>query len=97
MARIESLKEALTSPLTALAVFLSTAAATIPSLGPVWDLVGATSSLWYPLIAVSGSTLLPQFGFRDLGTTVLVAGSLVFAVYHADRLVDRVAKWYENQ
>lgn len=92
------LKELLTSPLAALALLLSA----LGSIGfglvePAWGLVSATAGMWFPAIAVTSSTLLPEIGYGDVGTQVLVAAALVFVVVQLDKLADRVAEYLRNR
>lgn len=92
------LKELLTSPLTALALLLSA----LGSIGfgliePAWGLVSATAGMWFPAIAVSAGTILPEIGYGDVGTQVLVAAAIVFVVVQLDKFADRAIEYLRNR
>ena len=92
------LKELLTNPLTALAVIGSA----IGSVGfglfdPAWGLISATSGMWFPAIAVSAGTILPEIGYGDVGTQVLIAAAIVFVAVQLDKLADRAYKYLKDR
>lgn len=91
-------RELLTHPLT----LVATVASLLGSIGfaildPTWGLVSATSGLWFPAVSVTAGVLLPELGFEDLGTQLLVAGAIVFVAVQLDRLYDRAVEWYNNR
>lgn len=91
-------RKLLKSPYTALAVIVSA----IGQVGfawfdPAWGLLQATSGLWFPIIATTASTILPEIGYDQLGTQLLVAGALLFVGVQLDKLVDRARNWRENR
>jgi len=91
-------KELVTHPLTALAVIGSA----LGSVGfalvePGWSLVSTTAGMWFPAIAVTAGTILPEIGYGDIGTQVLVGAAIVFVAVQLDRLFDRAVKWYNNR
>lgn len=88
----------LKSPYTALAVVISA----IGQVGfawfdPVWGLLSATSGLWFPIIATTASTILPEIGYDQLGTQLLIAGALLFVGVQLDKLVDRAQDYFNNR
>lgn len=83
-------------PLTAVAVVGSTLLAIVPGFAPLWDFLGMTSGTWFPLVAVTAGTVLPNIGFADLGTQILLAGGLVYVAIYADRLVGRTLDYLKN-
>jgi len=92
------IKEILAHPLTAIAVLVST----VGQLGfgvfePAWSLISATSGLWFPAIATTGATILPEIGYEQLGTSLLLAAAVVFVGVQLDRMVDRVQEWNNNR
>lgn len=94
----ERLKEAITHPLTAGAVVLSA----IAQLGfgfidPLWGLIASTSSLWFPAVATTASTILPELGYEAISTPILVASAVLFVAVQLDRLVDRVQQWISKR
>jgi hypothetical protein len=91
-------RELLTHPLT----LLATVGSLLGSIGfglidPAWGLVSATSGMWFPAVAVTAGTILPEIGYGDLGTQVLVAAAIVFVAVQLDRLYDRGVEWYRNR
>lgn len=77
-------------PVVALSAVASLVLSTVGQLAPLWDFVGATASLWFPAIAVSAGTILPNVGFPDLGTNVLLAAGIVYVAVYVDRFADRL-------
>jgi len=91
-------KELLTSPLTLLAVGVSA----LGSVGfglvdPAWGLLSATAGMWFPAIAVSAGTILPELGYGEIGTQVLLAAAIVFVAVQLDRLADRASKYIKER
>jgi hypothetical protein len=91
-------RELLTHPLT----LLATVGSLLGSIGfglidPVWGLVSTTSGMWFPAVSVTAGVLLPELGFGDLGTQILVAGAIVFVAVQVDRLYDRAAEYLRNR
>lgn len=92
------LKQFVFHPLTAGAVILST----LGQLGvglfdPIWSLVSATSGYWFPAIATTSATILPELGYGDLGTTVLVAAAVLYVAVLLDNGIDRAQQWFNNR
>jgi hypothetical protein len=90
--------EKLKHPLTGLAVAVSTLGTL--SFGwfePVWALISSTATYWFPALATSGATILPQFGYPDLGTNLLLAGALLYVGVQLDKLVDKIQDWQEDR
>jgi hypothetical protein len=90
----EQLKELITHPITGFAVIASAALSLLAPLAPVWDFVGATAGTWFPIVAVSASTILPELGFGSIGSKILLAGAIVYVTVFADRLYDRIEERY---
>lgn len=95
---VERVKEALAHPITGLAFVVSV----IGQVGfgmfePAWALVSSTSMYWFPAVATSGATILPEFGYPDLGTKILLAGALVYVGVQVDKLITKVKNWQENR
>lgn len=91
-------RELLTHPLT----LLATVGSLLGSIGfglidPVWSLVSTTSGMWFPAVAVTAGTILPEVGFGNLGTQVLLGAAIVFVAVQLDRLYDRAIEWYQNR
>ena len=91
-------KELLTSPLAVVAAV----GTFVGSLGfglidPAWSLVAATSGMWFPAVSVSAGVILPEIGYGDLGTQVLIAAAIVFVGVQLDRLVERANEWRKNR
>jgi hypothetical protein len=90
--------ERLKHPVTGLAVALSA----VGQLGfgafePAWTLISSTATYWFPAVATSGATILPQFGFPNLGTNLLLGGALLYVGVQLDKLVDKIQEWRENR
>lgn len=94
----DKIAEILTHPLTAVV----TAIGAIGQLGfawfdPVWGLLATTSGMWFPAIAVSAGTILPELGLSDLGTQVLFAAAILFVTIQLDKGWDRAKKYLRNR
>mgnify|MGYP000716515142 CR=1 FL=1 len=90
--------EKLKHPLTGLAVALGT----LGQFGfgwfePAWALVSSTATYWFPALATSGATILPELGFPDLGTQLLLGAALVYVGVQLDKLVDKIQDWQEDR
>lgn len=83
-------------PLTALSVIGSLVLSTLGAFGPVWDFIGASSGTWFPLVAVTAGTILPNVGFAELGTTVLVSAGVLYAAVYLDRFIDRLQEFINS-
>ena len=66
-------------------------------LEPGWSLVSTTAGLWFPAIATTGATILPNIGYPDLGTQILLGAAVVFVVVQVNRLIDKTQNWFENR
>jgi len=89
-------KELIKSPYTVVALLTSA----IGSIGylplDLWGLLSATSGLWFPIVATVSSTILPEIGYDQLGTQLLIAGALLFVGVQLDKLIDRVRSYFED-
>jgi hypothetical protein len=91
-------RELLTSPLTVLAFVVSAIGSVgFGLLDPTWGLISATAGMWFPAVAVTAGTILPEIGYGDVGTQVLVAAAVVFVAVQLDRLADRAADYYKER
>lgn len=92
------LEEIVLHPFTALMLGLSALAQLgFGAFEPVWSLVSATSGMWFPAIAVTSGTILPEIGFEGVGTMILLGAASVFVAVQVDRLLDRVEEWRSNR
>jgi len=90
-------RDLLKSPYTVVAL-LTSAIGTIGYLPlDLWSLLSATSGLWFPIVATVSSTILPEIGYDQLGTQLLIGGALLFVGVQLDKLIDRVQDWRENR
>lgn len=95
MQRIKSL---LTSPIAAGAVVIGTVGQVgFAAFDPIWGLISATSGLWFPAIATTAATIMPEIGLADLGTKILVGAAIVFVAVQLDRLIERGRKYLRNR
>ena len=95
---MQRLKNIILHPLTAVAFVVSAIGQlSIGWIEPVWALISATSGYWFPAIATTATTLLPELGYGDLGTNLLIAAAIVFVAVQLDRLVDRVQTFLDNR
>ncbi|WP_226023220.1 hypothetical protein [Halomicrobium salinisoli] len=91
-------KDLIWHPLTGLAVGVSA----IGQLGfgllePAWSLLSSTSGLWFPAIATTASTIMPELGYAQLGTKVLLASAILFVGVQVNKLIDKIQNWRENR
>jgi hypothetical protein len=90
------LKEILLHPLAAVAALGSVAFAVLPGLEPLWSFIGATAGTWFPPIAVTAGTILPEVGLGDLGGKILIAAGIVYVLVYVDRLLDAALERLEE-
>lgn len=91
-----ALTDILMHPLTAIATVGSALLAVVPAGAPVWEFIGATAGTWFPLLAVSAGTILPNVGYADLGTTLLVGAGIVYVAVYADRFIERTQEYLDK-
>ncbi|WP_436931675.1 hypothetical protein [Halosimplex halobium] len=90
--------ERLKHPLTGLAVVVSALGQlSFGAFEPAWALISATATYWFPALATSGATLLPELGFPNLGTNLLLASGLVYVGVQLDKLIDKIQDWREDR
>ncbi|WP_415381468.1 hypothetical protein [Halosimplex sp. TS25] len=95
---LQSAKEALNHPITGAALLLSAVGQVgFGAFEPAWALLSSTSMYWFPAVATSGATILPEFGYPDLGTKILLAGALVYVGVQVDKLLTKIKDWQENR
>lgn len=92
------LKEVLTHPISGLAALVGL----VGQFGfawfdPVWGLLSATAGTWFPLVAVSTSTILPEIGFGGYGTPILLGAAILFVAIQADRLVEKTFQYFNDR
>lgn len=86
----DKLRDVILHPLTAGTVVLSALASTLGPLAPLWDFLGATAGTWFPIVAVSAGTILPNIGYGKLGTLLLVSAGVLYVAIYTDRFIDRI-------
>lgn len=92
------LRETVTHPVTAIAFVVSALGSVgLGAFEPVWGLVSATAGMWFPAIAVTAGTILPEIGLGDAGTTILVTAAIVFVIVQLDKLADRAGEYFDNR
>jgi hypothetical protein len=89
----EKLKKAVTSPLTALSVVGSFALAVVPAAEPLWTFLSATAGTWFPIASVSGGVILPEVGYPEIGSTLLLMAAAAYVTVYLDKFVDKVQEW----
>lgn len=104
-----TLRTYLTSPLTVLASVATVIAHLLDVIPAFINAVWVTSPTWYPVVAISASTLAPQLGtvvvpFVGVVDVVAVAqgaaigGAVILVARLGDRAIERFTKHYrENQ
>ena len=53
------------------------------------DLLASTAGTWFPMIAVSATAILPEFGYEQFGQRVLLLAAFTYVGILAARLVDK--------
>lgn len=91
------IKELIAHLFTALALLFSGLGSLVGVLDPVWSLVSATSGTWFPAIAVTAGTILPEIGLERTGTVILLGAAILFVSVQIDRLIDRIQTWRQNR
>jgi len=90
------LKEIITHPVTA-GSFGVTAILQLSGLLPIWDFVASTSSYWFPALATTGATILPELGYQEIGTTLLLASAVVFVLVQLDKFADKAIEYMREK
>lgn len=89
-------KEIIWHPVVAISAFGSLLLSVVPGLAPLWDLLGATSGTWFSIIAVSAGTILPEFGYGEEASVILLAAAIVYVALYTDRLIERIQQYRSN-
>lgn len=84
-----SLLELVETEVTALRAFVAGVVAFAGVLGGGFDLLASTAGTWFPMIAVSATAILPEFGYEDVGQKVLLLAAFTYVGILAARLVDK--------
>jgi len=94
----KKVKNALEHPLTAGAVlFGAVGQLSIGWIAPFWELVSSTATYWFPALATIASTILPELGYSDVATPLLLGSAIVFVAVQIDRLLARVADFVRKR
>lgn len=88
-----ALKDIILHPLTAAATIGSALLAILPAGAPLWEFLGSTANVWFTPLAVFASTILPNIGYPQLGTTLLVSGAVVYVLIGTERFIDRTMEY----
>ncbi|GGN92264.1 hypothetical protein [Haloarcula pellucida] len=95
---MKRLKNVFLHPLTAVAFLVSAVGQlSIGWIEPAWALVSTTSTYWFPAVATTATTLLPEIGYGALGSRILIAAAIVFVGVQLDRLIQRVQTFFDNR
>lgn len=89
----DTLKKVVTSPAAALSVVGSFALAVIPAAEPIWTFLSATAGTWFPIASVGGGVLLPEFGYPEIGSTLLLMAATAYVTVYLDKFLDKVQEW----
>ncbi|WP_276258123.1 hypothetical protein [Haloglomus litoreum] len=91
-------REAFAHPLTQLSALVSLLGAWgFGWFEPAWTFISATSSYWFPAIAVSAGEILPRLGYGEIAGPLLLGAAIAFVTVQLDRLKDRAVSWYNNR
>jgi hypothetical protein len=93
----ETLLHYASHPATAAGVVGSAVLQYVGLFDPLWTLVATTSSLWFPAVSVFSATILPEFGYGDLGTKLLIAFAVLYVTVQLDRLADRTREYLRER
>jgi len=89
-------KEIIKHPATAASVVV-TALLQFSGVVPIWDFVASTSGYWFPALATTGATILPNIGYESLGTSLLLGSALVFVAVQIDKFADRAIQFIREK
>lgn len=84
-----SLVELLESEITGLRALFAGVVAMAGVLGGGFDLLASTAGTWFPMIAVSATAILPEFGYAEVGQRVLLLAAFVYVGILAARFIDK--------
>jgi len=94
----ERIRTFLWHPLTAVSLLVGT----FGQLGfawfdPLWGLISATSGYWFPAIATTSATILPEIGYDAIGTKLLVGAAVLYVAVQLDRLYEKTRSYLEDR
>jgi hypothetical protein len=61
-----------------------------------FDLLASTAGTWFPMIAVSATAILPEFGYAELGQQALLLAAFVYLGVLGARLSGKVREKIES-
>lgn len=91
-----SLAELLEGEITGLRALLAGVVAMAGVLAGGFDLLAATAGTWFPMIAVSATAILPEFGYKSVGERVLLLAAFVYVGILAARFFDKTKEEAES-
>ncbi|PSQ06653.1 hypothetical protein BRC92_00340 [Halobacteriales archaeon QS_4_69_31] len=93
-----SVTDYLLNPLAGFTVLTSTIAQVGFGLfDPAWALLSSTAGIWFPIGATTGATILPELGYAELGTKILLGSALIYVGVQLERLITKVQKWKQER
>lgn len=84
-----SLVELLEAEITGLRALLAGVVTMAGVMAGGFDLLASTAGTWFPMIAVSATAVLPEFGYQQVGERILLLAAFVYIGILGARLVDK--------
>lgn len=90
----EKFKEVLFHPISFLFGLLYLAQFLLGTFDPIFNFLASTSGIWYPIVTVSASEIVPRLEFvpDGWGDYLIILGSILFVVSLLDQFGERVYK-----
>lgn len=82
--------ELVESEVTALRALAAGGVAFVGVLAGGFDLLASTAGTWFPMVAVSATAILPEFGYAEVGQRILLLAAFTYVGILGARLFDKV-------
>ena len=86
-----SLSELVETEVTALRAVFAGVVAFAGVFAGGFDLLASTAGTWFPMIAVSATAILPEFGYAEVGQRIMLLAAFTYVGILAARLIKKAA------
>ena len=84
-----SVRELLESEITGFRALVAGVVAFAGVVGGGFELLASTAGTWFPMVAVSATAILPEFGYQRVGERLLLLAAFIYVGVLA-------ARWYDK-
>jgi hypothetical protein len=93
---VSGLVDLVESELTALRAVAAGAFAFVGVAAGGLDVIASTAGTWFPMIAVTATAILPEFGYAEFGQRVLLLAAFVYVGILAARLGETAKERFQS-